>query len=133
MNKSRLALIGVVVVAGLFLAGLLIGGSGKSAAERARDDAQLQLNLERARVSILHGRLALFSVNFGEASQRFDGARAPLQAARERLNAIGRNADAGRVDSAINAIGEAQKLALALDRNADTKAADALREIQGIE
>lgn len=133
MNKSRLALIGVIVVAGLFLAGLLVGGSGKSAAERERDAAQLQLNLEKARVSILQGRLALFSVNFGEASQQFDGARAPLQTARDRLNAMGQNAEAGRIDAAINAIGDAQKLALALDRNADAKATEALRSIQGIQ
>jgi len=133
MNKSRLALIGLMVVAGLFLAGLLIGGSGKSAAERARDEAQLQLNLEKARVSLLHGRLSLVSMNFGEASRQFDASRAPLQAARDRLNAIGRTAEAGRVDSAINAIAEAQKLALALDRNADTKVTEALRGIDGIQ
>lgn len=133
MTKSRLALIGVVVVAGLFLAGLLLGGSGRSDAERARDEAQLQLNLEKARVSILHARLELVSVNFGEASKQFDAALVPLRAARDRLNAVGRNAEAGRVDAAINALGEAQRLALALDRNADAKATDALRGIQGIQ
>lgn len=133
MTKSRLALIGVAVAASLFLGGLLLGGSGRTAAERDRDQAQLQLNLERARVSILHGRLALVGLNFGEASRQFDASRTPLQAARDSLNAVGRNEEAGRVDAAIRTLAEAQQLALALDRGADAKATEALGAIQGIQ
>ena len=133
MNKSRLALTAIVVVAGAFLAGLWLGGSGQTAAEQGRDQAELRLHLERARVSMLHGRLELVSNNFGEASRQFDSARAPLEAARNDLNEDGRGDDARRVDAALAALVQAQQLALALDRNADTKITEALRGIQGID
>lgn len=129
MNKSRLALIALAVVAGAFLAGLLSGGSGRTAAEHARDEAEVQLHLERARVAILNGRIAIFNSNFGEASQHFGGARTPVQATRDRLNAMGRTADAGRLESALALLAEAQKLALALNRDADQKATEALHAL----
>ena len=133
MDRRRLALIGLVVAAALFLGGLLLGGSGRTEAETARDQAELQLNLERARVSILQGRMALVGLNFGEASQQFDASRAPLQAARDRLNAVGRTEEAGRVSAALNSVVQAQELTLAVDRSADAKAVEALGAIQGIQ
>ncbi len=133
MNKSRVVLIAIVAVAGAFLAGLWLGGSGQSTAARDRDQAQLRLNLERARVSMLHGRLELISSNFGGASKQFDAARAPLEAARNDLNKAGRDAEATRVDAALAALVQAQQMALALDRNADAKVTEALGGLQGIE
>ncbi|MEX2270928.1 MAG: hypothetical protein WD690_05630 [Vicinamibacterales bacterium] len=132
MNRNRLALIALIVVVVAFLGGLLLGRSGRPAVEQARDQAELQLDLERARVSILHGRLELFGSNFGNASQQFDRARAPLAAARDRLNAIGRTSEAGQIDRALNAITEAQQLSLAQDRQADAKATEALRELENL-
>lgn len=133
MNKGRLAVIGVVAVAVAFLGGLVSGTMGRSAVERERDQAELRVNVERGRVAILHGRLELFSMNFGGATRQFDAARGPLEAAREKLNSAGRSDKATRLDTALRALVEAQQMSLALNREADAKAVEALRGLEGIE
>lgn len=133
MNKSRLTLLGIVLIVGAFLGGLVIGTRGRAPAERARDQAELRLNVERARTAILHGRLELFSMNFGGASRQFDAARAPLEAARVQLTEAGRADESVRLDAALAALVEAQQLSLALNREADAKAVEALRGLEGIE
>lgn len=132
MTKSRIALLAVVIVAGALLGGLLLGRSGRGELETARSTAELQLDIERARVSILHGRLELVGSNFGNASQQFDRARTPLQSAQQRLTAANRDADAAKVSAALAAIAEAQQLALALKQEADAKANEALTGLDGI-
>lgn len=132
MNRSRLALLAIVIVVGALLGGLLWGRSGRGELEQARRSAELGLDLERARVSILHGRLELFGSNFGAASQQFDRARTPLQSAHQRLTDDDRDADAALVGAALTAITEAQQLALALKQEADAKASEALKGIDAI-
>jgi hypothetical protein len=133
MNKSRLALIALVIVVVAFLGGLLLGRSGRTELVQARDQAELRLDIERARVSLLHGRLELFGSNFGNASQQFDRARGPLTAARDRLNGSGRSAEAAQVDRAVALLTEAQQLSLALNQEADVKAGQALQALDGIQ
>ena len=133
MDKTRLTLLSIVLIVGAFLGGYVIGTKGKAPAERARDQAELRVNVERARVAILHGRLELFSSNFGGASQQFDAARAPLEAARVELTEAGRGDETGRLDAVLAALGEAQQMALALDRQSDAKAVEALRGLEGIQ
>jgi hypothetical protein len=132
MNRSRIALIAIVAVAGSLLGGIMLGRAGRGMLEQSHTQAELALDLERARVSILHGRLELFGSNFGSASQQFDRARGPLQSAHSRLNAADRADDAARVQAALTAITEAQQLALALNRDADAKATEALRGLDAI-
>lgn len=132
MNNTRLTLLSIVLIVGAFLGGLVIGTRGRAPAESARDQAELRLNVERARTAILHGRLELFSSNFGGASRQFDAARAPLEAARVELTESGRADATGRIDAALAALGEAQQMALALDRQADAKAVEALQGLEGI-
>jgi hypothetical protein len=134
MNKnSRLSLVALVVIVVAFLGGLFLGRSGRSELERAKTQAELQTELNRARVSMLHARLEIVSSNFGQASQQLDAARAPLEALRDQLNAMGRNPDAGRVTAALNAAAEAQTLSLALNRDADGKINEALLALDGIQ
>jgi hypothetical protein len=132
MNRSRTALIALMFVIGAFLGGWLVGRSGRGALEEGRNRAELQHALEQARVAILHGRLELTGRNFGNASQQFDRARTPLQSAKERLTGDGRDADAARVDAAVAAITQAQQLALALNQEAEAKASEALKALDGI-
>lgn len=133
MTQSRIGLVALVLMIVAFLGGLFMGRSGRAETEKARTQAELQVDLNRARVAMLHGRLEIVSSNFGQASQQFDAARAPLEAARDRLNAANRSAEAGRIDAALVAASEAQKLALALNRDADGKVAEALRMLEGIQ
>lgn len=133
MNRSRLALVALVVVVVAFLGGLFLGRSGRSELETARTRAELGVELYKARVAMLHARLEIISSNFGQASQQLDAARAPLEAARDRLNAANRAADAGRVSQALTAATEAQQLSLALNRDADGKIAEALRTLDGLQ
>ena len=133
MDKTRLTLLSIVLIVGAFLGGYVIGTKGKAPAERARDQAELRVDVERARVAILHGRLELFSMNFGGASQQFDAARVPLEAAREKLTAAGRGDESVRLDAALGALVEAQQMSLALNREADAKAVEALRGLEGIQ
>lgn len=132
-NQSRLSLVALVVVVVAFLGGLFLGRSGRSDLEQAKTQAELQSELNQARVSMLHARLEIVSSNFGEASQQLDAARAPLEALRDQLNAIGRNADAGHVTTALNIAAEAQTLSLALNRDADGKISEALRTLDSIQ
>jgi hypothetical protein len=132
MNRSRIVLIAIVAVAGSLLAGIILGRMGRGTLEQSHTQAELALDLERARVAILHARLELFGSNFGSASQHLDRARAPLQSALNRLNASDRDADAGRVQAALTAITEGQQLALAVNRDADAKATEALRGLDAI-
>lgn len=133
MNRSRLALVALVVVVVAFLGGLFLGRSGRSELETARNHAELGVELYKARVAMLHARLEIISSNFGQASQQLDAARAPLEASRDRLNAANRAADAGRVSQALTAATEAQQLSLALNRDADGKIAEALRALDGLQ
>lgn len=133
MNRSRLALVALVVVVVAFLGGLFLGRSGRSEIETARNHAELGVELHKARVAMLHARLEIISSNFGQASQQLDAARAPLEASRDRLNAANRAADAGRVSQALTAATEAQQLSLALNRDADGKIAEALRALDGLQ
>ncbi len=133
MNRSRLALVALVVVVVAFLGGLFLGRSGRSEMETARNHAELGVELYTARVAMLHARLEIISSNFGQASQQLDAARAPLEAARDRLNAANRAAEAGRVSGALTAATEAQQLSLALNRDADGKISEALSALDGIQ
>jgi hypothetical protein len=133
MNRSRLALVALVVLIAAFLGGLFMGRSGRGETEQARAQAELQVALNQARVSMLHARLEIVSSNFGQASQQLNAARVPLESARDRLNAANRAAEAGRVGMALTAASEAQTLALALNRDADSRISDALRALDGIE
>lgn len=133
MNRNRLALVALIVVVVAFLGGLFMGRSGRAETEAARAQAELGVDLYRARTAMLHARLEIISSNFGQASQQLDAARAPLEAARDRLNAANRAPDAGRVSQALTAATEAQQLSLALNRDADGKISDALRALDGLQ
>lgn len=133
MSRSRLALVALIVLVVVFLGGLFLGRSGRGELEQARTQAELQNELNRARVSMLHARLEIVNSNFGQASQHLNAAREPLQSLQDRLNAMGRNADAGHVATALSAAAEAQTLALALNRDADSRIATALDALNGVQ
>lgn len=130
MTRGRLPLIilaSLIVTLGL---GYAWGASGRWRAETALDDARHQLDLAEARGALLDARVSLYNNNFGDASRRFEDAKAPLRKVKERLQDAGRNDAASSVDAALRHVEEAQRLAGQLDPAANTRTGEALEAIK---
>ena len=89
--KAKLVLGITVGLAVALLAGWIWGASGPSEMARALQTSELRGELLGARAAILDARVAIYSVNFGEASRHLEGARGLLGRADERLKSLGRD------------------------------------------
>ncbi len=110
-------------------AGWVWGASGRSDLSRALLVAELRGGLLEGRAAVLDARLAVYSVNFGEASRHLEAARSALRAAEARLNSLGRQAEAKPLELALAKIDEAQRMAGLLNQDANALAADASKAI----
>lgn len=120
------------VAAGLtvaLLAGWVWGASGRSDVARALEASELRGELLGARAAALDARVAVYSVNFGEASKHLEGARGLLRRAEERLQSAGRDDELKQVQTALASIDDAQRMAGKLDQSANARAGDAARMI----
>lgn len=120
------------VLGGLVLAlgvGWCAGNSGRSEAELARRDAVERVETALARAQILDGRVSLFQNNFGEATKRFNDARAIVERMQTQLREQGQSERAGRLEVVLGHLREAQRLALALDHGAHNQAEEALKAL----
>jgi hypothetical protein len=120
------AALALVVVFG---AGWIVGSSGRSAAEEARRAAEERADFAAARARIFQGRVSLFLVNFGDASRRFEEARALVEQAQTRLREMGEAERAGRLEIVVTNLQEAQRLAAALDASAQNAADQAVQAL----
>lgn len=130
--KAKLVL-GVVV--GLIIAGIagwLWGAAGRSDATRALQISELRAELFEARASMLDARLAIYSVNFGQASQHLEDARALLGRAAEQLKSRGGDAEVEQVQMALLVIADAQRMAGKLDQNANSRSGEAAKIIADV-
>jgi len=123
--------IGVALLVALG-AGWVWGASGRSDITRALRIAELRGGLLEGRAAVLDARLAIYSVNFGDASRHFEAARTTLRATDARLNDLGRREDATRLKAAVTRIDEAQRMAGQLNQNANALAADAAKTIDDV-
>ena len=123
--------IGVALLVALGV-GWVWGASGRSDINRALRIAELRDGLLEGRAAVLDARLAIYSVNFGEASRHLEAARSALHAADERLNSLGRQEDAERLKIALTRIDEAQRMAGQLNQDANSLAADAAKTINDV-
>jgi hypothetical protein len=112
-----------------FGAGWLFGSSGRSTAEQDRRAFEERADFATARALILDGRVSLFLVNFGDASRRFEDARAVVERAQTRLRETGQAERAGRLEIVLTQLREAQRLASSLDAAAQNAAAEAIRAL----
>jgi hypothetical protein len=129
MTKAKLVLgiaVGLVVV---LLAGWFWGASGRSETARALETSELRGELLGARAAVLDARVAIYSVNFGEASSHLEGARGLLGRADERLRSLGRDDEVKLVQTALASIDEAQRMAGKLDQSANSRAGDAAKTL----
>jgi C4-dicarboxylate-specific signal transduction histidine kinase len=130
VSRNRLVLTAIVASIVSFGFGYVLGASGRFSIQNALDQVQQQLDLAQARGAILEARVSLYNVNFGDAAQHFDQAKAPLRRAQQRYQQVGNNAAAGSIAAALAHVEEGQRLAGALDQSANGKANDALEAIK---
>lgn len=131
MTIKRIAGIGLAVLVALAV-GWGWGASGRSGLNRALKTAELRGRLLEGRASVLDARLAIYSVNFGEASRHFEDARSALRDADARLKDLGRGEDATRLEGALTRIDEAQRMVGQLNQDANAVAADAAKTIDDV-
>jgi hypothetical protein len=130
MGKRILGIaIGLAVA---FLAGWIWGASGRSNIVGALQTSELRSELVGARAAILDARMAIYSVNFGEASKHLEGARGLLGRADERLKSLGREDEVRQVQTALASIDDAQRMAGKLDQSANSRAGEAARIVAAV-
>jgi hypothetical protein len=132
MTKTRLVLGVAVGLAVALLAGWIWGRSGRSDMARALETSELRGELLGARAAVLDARVAVYSVNFGEASSHLEGARGLLSRADERLRSLGRDDEVRQVQTALASIDDAQRMAGKLDQNANSRAGEAAKTIADV-
>jgi hypothetical protein len=123
--------IGVALLVALGV-GWVWGASGRSDIARTLRIAELRDDLLTGRAAVLDARLAIYNVNFGEASRHLEAAKSALRASDARLNALGREADAKRLQIALTRVDEAQRMAGTLNQDANALAADAAKTIDDV-
>ncbi len=121
--------VGLVVA---LLAGWIWGASGRSEMARALQTSELRSELLGARAAVLDARVAIYSVNFGEASRHLEDARGLLRRADERLKSLGRDDEVRRVQTALASIDEAQRMAGKLDQSANSRAGEAAKMVADV-
>lgn len=109
------------------LAGWIWGRSGQSDMAPALQTAELRGELLGARAAVLDARVAIYSVNFGDASRHLEDAKGLLGRAEERLKGLGRDDAVTQVQTALATIDDAQRMAGKLDQSANSRAGEAAR------
>ena len=123
--------VAVGLVVALF-AGWIWGRSGQSDTARALQTSELRGDLLGARAAVLDARVAVYSVNFGEASRHLEDARGLLGRVEERLKRLGRDDQVKQVQAAQATVEDAQRMAGKLDQNANSRAGEAAKMIADV-
>ena len=101
------------------------GATGRWSAERTLEATELRNDLLEARSLLLDARLGVYGLNFGDTVRNLEDSKARLQMAADQYREDGRDDDLKRVEAALTAIAEAQRMAGQLDQAANRRAADA--------
>jgi hypothetical protein len=130
MMKLALGIAAGLAVA--LLAGWLWGRSGRPDMATALQTSDLRGELLGARAATLDARVAIYNVNFGEASKHLEDARGLLRRTDERLKSLGRDDEVRQVQAALASIDEAQRMAGQLDQGANSRAGEAAKAIADV-
>src|SRR5512141_2399162 len=101
MTRLKLVLWIVLAVAVAIGGGYAWGAGGRREVQRALTEVELRANLAEARGHILEARVALYNLNFGDASRHLENSKRPLQDVRARLRDESRDDLGGNVDTAL--------------------------------
>ena len=132
MTKAKLVLGIAAGLAVALLAGWLWGRSDRSEVARALQVSELRGELLAARAAVLDARVAIYSINFGEASSHLEDARGLLSRAGDRLHSLGRDAAVSQLQTALAGIDDAQRMAGKLDQSANSRAGEAAKTITAV-
>lgn len=133
MDAMTKLVLGIAVgLAVALLAGWIWGASGRSDMARALQTSELRGELLGARAAVLDARVAIYSVNFGEASRHLENARGLLGRADERLKSLGRDDEVRQVQTALTSIDDAQRMAGKLDQSANSRAGEAAKMVADV-
>jgi hypothetical protein len=127
MMKGKLVLGIAVGLMVSLLAGWFGRARGRSDMGRALQTSELRGELLGARAAVLDARVAIYSINFGEASGHLEDGLALLGRADARLKSLGRDDEVGRVQMALASIEDARRMAGKLDPGANARAGEAAR------
>lgn len=130
MTRGRIFLVAIGTLIVCIGIGYAWGASGRRVVESALEDSRQQLDLAEARGALLDARVSLYNNNFGDASRRFEDAKAPLRKVKERYQDDRKSDAAASIDAALVHVEEAQRLAGKLDPAANTRAGEALDAIK---
>jgi hypothetical protein len=114
------------------LAGWIWGASGKSDMARALQTSELRGELLGARAAVLDARVAIYSVNFGEASGHLESARDLLGRAIARLQSVGRDDEVKQLQTALAHVDDAQRMTGKLDQGANARAGEAAKLVADV-
>jgi hypothetical protein len=128
-RTTRIVVGGLIALMVAWLVGWIMGRSGKPEIEAALGKAELRLAVEEARSRLLEARVDLFTLNFGNASRRFEEAKLSLRSAAERLADEGPDSASAQIAVALRQADEGQAFANKLDQTANARAAEALSAI----
>jgi hypothetical protein len=131
LSPRTIGIVAAIVLAAA-AAGWMYGASGRSEVEQARRAAVQRSDLTEARALVLEGVVALFQSNFGDATKRFDAARAVVERIQSALRETGQAERAGRLEIVLSHLRDAQRLAVALDANARNAADAALQALASV-
>ena len=129
MAKAKLVLGIAAGLAIALVAGWVLGRSDRSDVAGALEASELRVELLGARAALLDARVAVYSVNFGEASSHLEDARGLLGRANQRLASLGRTDTAKYVQAALASLEDAQRSAGKLDPGANARAGEAAKAI----
>jgi hypothetical protein len=121
-----------LALAVVFLTGWFVGASGRSEIEQARREASERATFEEARALVSDGRVKLFTINFGDASKRFESAIAAVSRLQTTLRETGQAERAGRLEIVLAHLRDAQRLSASMDSAAQNAAEQALAALDAV-
>jgi hypothetical protein len=130
-----MAKLGFGIAAGLavaLFAGWIWGASGRSDMARVLQTSELRGELLGARAALLDARVAIYSINFGEASAHLEGARDLIGRAIARLRSLGRDEEVKQLETALTRVDDAQRMAGKLDQGANARAGEAAKLVADV-
>ena len=121
-----------LAVGAAFVAGWLVGASGRSASEVAAGRAVEEAAFLSARALVLEGRVHLYQDNFGDARRAFTDAHTVVTTLQRRLRETGLGERAGLLEVGLGYLTQAADQATALDPGAQSAAEAALQTLDSI-